>query len=202
MSNAMNLWRSILIAGLAPSFLVCTVFAGEPARPVLVAQAGPPPPSSTGAPATTDAAAQRDRDIASESLLIHYRSKQVTGIVLAGAVAPLFAGLTVLGTLQIYRHGIEDDGGFCNHVYYDEFRDEYDTNCEGDRGEVAGMVLVASFGTATTLGVLIPGIVMAVKYSSRLRLLRYRNAQADAASDGMRLEPVVGPGSAALRVHF
>ncbi len=193
-SNNVNRWRCGFVAVLVLSLLTWPVFAGE-------AAAGPPPPPATGEPATADAARVRERDIANESLQIHYRSKQVTGIVLAGAVAPLFAGLTVLGTLQIYRHG-EDNGGFCNHVYHDDFHDEYDTNCEGDRGEVAGIVLVASFGAAATLGVLIPGIVMAVKYSSRLRLLRYRTAHDQAASAGIRLEPVVGPGSAGLRIHF
>ena len=40
-----------------------------------------------------------------------YRSKQIAGIVLVGAVAPLLANLTVFGTFQIYRHGLRDDGG-------------------------------------------------------------------------------------------
>ena len=130
-----------------------------------------------------------------------YRSKQIAGIVLVGAVAPLLANLTVFGTFQIYRHGLRDDGGFCNHVYYDSEDDRYDTHCEGDRVEVAGIVVVSSIGGLSTLGVLIPGIVNIVKYSKRLRRITHLASRANTIPSNVRFDYAVGPG-AALRFRF
>ncbi len=143
-----------------------------------------------------------DSDISTERRLVHrYESKRIAGIVLAGVVAPMIAGFTAFGAHGIYRHGL-DDGGFCNHVTYDEWDDEYGTDCEGDRGEVAGIVLLSTIGGIAGLAVLIPGIVMIAKSGTRLRHIRNLGSTSDGETPRARFAFTASSKAVAIGFRF
>ena len=124
-----------------------------------------------------------------EHLSTNYASRLRSGVILATVPPTIFAALTIWGVLKLYAHGKADGGGFCNHrdsyevttssygdddYYYDDYYTEtvYDEpTCEGDEGEVAGIVLISTFGGVGFLATLIPGIVKIAKYSKRTRRL-------------------------------
>jgi hypothetical protein len=97
-----------------------------------------------------------------------FASGRRAGLIMAGVVAPILALFTVFGNLWLYSRG-HDDGGFCNHTTYDAAANRYCRDCEGDRGEIAGMVLISIAGTAAFLGLFIPGIIKFAKNNKRLR---------------------------------
>ncbi len=100
-----------------------------------------------------------------------YESKRLSGILMAGVFAPIFASATVSGTLLLYLRGRDDNGGFCNHVTRDD--GEYQRDCQGDRGELAGMIVISTFGGILTLAMLIPGALRSARYGRRLRRLEH-----------------------------
>ncbi len=107
-----------------------------------------------------------------------YESKRMAGIVMAGILAPVFGGITTMGTVLIYRKGLNDDGGFCT-VMARERDDDYRRTCEGDRGEIAGIILVSSFGGILTLAMLVSGVVKLGRSSRGLRRLALTDSQSD-----------------------
>lgn len=94
-----------------------------------------------------------------------YETRRRSGIALAGIVAPIIAGMTVLGSMLLYNHGKEDGGGFCNNTWDD---DPYN-DCEGDNGELSGIIIISSLGSIATIATFTPGIVKAAKYNKRMR---------------------------------
>ena len=136
-----------------------------------------------------------------EYLRNKYIAKRMGGIIMAAVVAPVIASLTVVGTVQLYRHG-EDNGGFCNHVVYDEIGDEYDTDCEGDRGELSGMVLLSTIGGLATLGVFIPGMTRVARYTRRINRLTPLVVRADTQRHPVTFDYAVGAGGAGIRLLF
>ena len=119
-----------------------------------------------------------------EFLYRDYAARRRSGVVLAGIVAPILAGFTVMGTMLLYSHGKNDGGGFCNHPtstvdtynYYDNYYNynDYDddrTDCEGDYGEVTGMIIISSLGSLATIAVFTPGIIKVGRYNKRVRRL-------------------------------
>ena len=105
-----------------------------------------------------------------------YESNRITGIVMAGILAPVFGGITAMGTTLLYRHGREDNGGFCT-VIARESDGDYRRTCEGDRGELAGIILVSSVGGILTLAMLVSGVIKLSRSSRRLRRLSLDGAE-------------------------
>jgi hypothetical protein len=131
-----------------------------------------------------------------------YESRRMAGIILAAIVAPIIASITIAGTVQLYRHALRDGGGFCNHVYYDDVEDEYDTDCEGDRGEVSGMILISTIGGLATLGVLIPGLARISRYNRRLRRIQHLTARADTKASNIRFTYALNPRDVSIGFKF
>ena len=125
--------------------------SGEPSAPTSAQSEGPPERSAN-------------------DLYDAYESKRMVGIVTAGILAPVFAGVTTMGTYLLYRNGRDDGGGFCTHITRDSDGD-YRRTCKGDRGELAGIIIVSTAGGILTLAMLISGVVRISRSSRRLRRL-------------------------------
>ena len=104
-----------------------------------------------------------------------YESRRMSGIVMSGILAPVFGGFTAMGTFLLYRHGREDGGGFCTVMTRDSDGD-YRRTCEGDRGEVSGIVIVSTVGGILTLAMLVSGVVKLSRSSRQLRRLSLDDA--------------------------
>ncbi len=164
----------------------------------LRAQQYPPPPPPAPSVVPPPAPVQ---DPGYTTRMYHmYSAKRTVGIIMAGVLAPMFAGVTVGGNLLIYRHGREDHGGFCNHVTRNDFGD-YRRDCEGDGGELAGMILLSTFGTALTLSMLIPGTVQIGRYGGRIRRLGPM-AEGAAPSTPVTFALAVGPKEVSVGFQF
>lgn len=130
-----------------------------------------------------------------------YESKRTSGVIMAGVLAPIFASMTVGGTLLLYRHGVTDNGGFCNHITRDD-DGEYNRDCRGDRGELSGMIMISTLGTVLTLAMLIPGAVKAARYSKRLRRLDPLVSRSIPSAPPPRLTWAIGPKEVSLGLMF
>jgi hypothetical protein len=97
-----------------------------------------------------------------------YMARRKSGIVLAGVVAPILAGLTVMGSMLLYSHGKEDGGGFCSKTADSDPLND----CEGDRGELSGIIIISSLGGIATIAVFTPGIIKFAKYNKRARRIK------------------------------
>ena len=136
-----------------------------------------------------------------EYLYRGYEARRRSGIMLAGVTAPILAGMTIMGSMLLYRHGVNDGGGFCswsdNSRYYDGYY--YNDYCDEDDGEIIGIIMISTFGSIAVIATLIPGIVKTARYNKRMR----------------RIEPLVpmstvkpqfswgvGPGSVSAKLVF
>ena len=135
---------------------------------------------SEGETSMQPSAAQNQPPPARSAMDLHdtYESKRIAGIVTAGILAPVFAGFTAMGTYLLYRHARDDGGGFCTHITRDSDND-YQRTCEGDRGELAGIIIVSTAGGILTLAMLISGVVKISRSSRRLRRLSFFGARPD-----------------------
>jgi hypothetical protein len=148
-----------------------------------------------------------------------YARRRRSGVILAGVVAPILAGFTVIGVMGLYSHGKRDGGGFCNDVdsnadnrndtyysdenddYYRYEDDEYDhDDCDEDLGELLGIMLISALGGSATIAVLIPGIVKMAKYSKRLNRLSPLVSQE--ASTAVTFSYSLNPGYLAAGFRF
>ncbi len=140
-----------------------------------------------------------------EYLYRGYEDRRLSGIMLAGVTAPILAGLTLMGTMFLYRHGKRDGGGFCTwdeeDSYYDEYSYYNETNrgCEGDDGEIIGIIIISTFGSMAVIATLIPGIVKVAKYNKRMRRL---SPLVPKAATGPQFSWGVGPGSLSAKLVF
>ncbi|MBN2343478.1 MAG: hypothetical protein JXX29_04760 [Deltaproteobacteria bacterium] len=131
-----------------------------------------------------------------------YTAKRNSGIVLAGVATPLVLSFTALGVVGLYRAGARDEGGFCNHEYYDEFTEQYETDCKGDYGEVTGIILISTVGGLTAAALFLPGLIKILKYNKRIRRLEPLVAAPTAAQQPSRFTFGMGPRSLSLSMQF
>ena len=130
-------------------------------------QPTPPPPAPTTAPApstSNDQKAALPPPTATPPRSVDRDDH--SGVIMAAVVAPIIMGIGVAGTLLIWRHGCADDGGFCNHYTYDG---HFERDCQGDRGEVAGMISVGVIAGGLALAMLTAGLVKHNRYKRRQR---------------------------------